>query len=66
MTGKIQPATSIHLDCHIVHIVHVSSPIYLDYHFFYIYAYALLFIQNLNVIRAFYDMLVFICSSLHV
>lgn len=41
-------ATSIDLDCH---IVHVCSSIYLDY--FFIYAYALLLIQNLNVIRAF-------------
>lgn len=58
-------ATSIDLDCH---IVHVCSSIYLDYYF--IYAYALLLIQNLNVINVqcntrIYDLLVFICSHVH-
>lgn len=61
MTGHFRPASSIDLDCH---IVHVCSSIYLDYHFFKIYAHALLFIKP-DYSTCIYDLLVFISIHSH-
>lgn len=57
MTGHFQPASSIDLDCH---IVHVCSSIYLDYHFFK-YMHMHFYSLNLITVRAF-----MICLSLSV
>lgn len=58
MTGDFQPASSIDLDCH---IVHVCSSIYLDYHFFFKYMHMHFYSLNLITVRAF-----MICLSLSV